>query len=161
NGTIAPSVTPPASGNATTFFTSHLAGLTTALGVLRKGFVIVGNVPTTDGTINTISQGSLQVIDRRGKLVATLNDGVFLDSPWDLTINDNGDLAQVFVSNVLSGTVSRLDIAVGASNVTVLNKTQIAIGYTHQPNAAALVLGPTGLAYDKARDVLFVASTAD
>jgi hypothetical protein len=118
-------------------------------------------VPTTDGTINTISQGSLQVVDRRGKLVATLNDGLFLDSPWDLTINDNDDLAQVFVSNVLSGTVSRLDLAVGASNVTVLNKTQIAIGYAHQPNAAALVLGPTGLAYDKARDVLFVASTAD
>ncbi len=161
DGTIAPSVTPGTSGNATTFFTSHLAGLDTALGVLRKGFVIVGNVPTTDGTINTISQGSLQVIDRHGKLVNTLNDGAFLDSPWDLAINDNGDTAQVFVSNVLSGTVSRLDLAVGTSKVTVLHKTEIAVGYAHQPNAAALVLGPTGLAYDKANDVLFVASTAD
>jgi hypothetical protein len=91
--------------------------------VLRGGFILVGNVPTTDGTIKTISQSSLQVIDRNGKLVNVLNDGVFLDSPWALAINDNGDQAQVFVSNVLSGTVSRLDLAVGPSNVTVLHRT--------------------------------------
>jgi hypothetical protein len=161
NGTVAPSVTPGSSGTATTFFTSKLGGLSTALGVLQEGFVIVGNVPTIDGTIGTISQGSLQVIDRNGKLVQTLDDGVFLDSPWDLAINDNGDQAQVFVSNVLSGTVSRLDVAVGPSRLTVLRKTELAMGYTHQPNAAALVLGPTGLAYDKGADVLYVASTAD
>ena len=161
NGTIVPSVAPGSRGNAATFFTSKLAGLTTALGVLQGGFVLVGNVPTTDGTIKTISQGALQVIDRHGKLLNTLLNGTFLDSPWDLAINDNGTQAQVFVSNVLSGTVSRLDLAVGPSNVTVLHMTQIAIGYAHQPNAAALVLGPTGLAYDKAADVLYVASTAD
>jgi hypothetical protein len=155
NGTVAPA------GTATTFFTSKLAGLDTALGILQGGFVLVGNVPTTDGTINTISQGSLQVINRHGKLVQVLNDGAFLDSPWDLAINDNGDYAQVFVSNVLSGTVSRLDLAVGPSEVTVLHKTEIAMGYAHQPNAAALVLGPTGLAYDKTTDILYVASTAD
>jgi hypothetical protein len=163
NGTIVPSVAPGSGGNAVTFFTSKLGGLTTALGVLQGGFVLVGNVPTTDGTINTISQGALQVIDRHGKLLNTLSNSVFLDSPWDLAINDNGTQAQVFVSNVLSGTVSRLDLAVGGgpSNVTVLNMTQVAVGYAHQPNAAALVLGPTGLAYDKAADVLYVASTAD
>src|SRR5712675_2847904 len=118
NGTIAPA------GTATTFFKSTLAGLDTALGVLQGGFVLVGNVPTTDGTINTISLGSLQVINRHGKLVTVLNDAVFLDSPWDLAINDNGDQAQVFVSNVLSGTVSRLDLQIGTANVTVLHKTE-------------------------------------
>jgi len=161
NGTIAPSVPAGQSGNATTFFESNLTGLSTALGVLQRGFVLVGNVPTTDGTINTISNGSLQVLDRHGKLLDVLNDATFLDSPWDLTINDNGATAQVFVSNVLSGTVSRLDIAVGSSNISVLDEVQIAVGYTHQPNAAALVLGPTGLAYDRQADVLYVASTAD
>jgi len=161
NGTVVPSVAAGSSGGAVTFFTSRLAGLDTALGVLQGGFVLVGNVPTTDGTINTISQGSLQVINHHGKLVQVLNDGAFLDSPWDLAINDNGNQAQVFVSNVLSGTVSRLDLAVGPSNVTVLHKTEIAVGYAHQPNAAALVLGPTGLAYDKTTDILYVASTAD
>jgi hypothetical protein len=93
NGVVAPSVAPGSSGNATTFFTSGLSGLCTALGVLRGGFIIVGNVPTTDGTSNTISQGSLQIVDRTGKLVKVLNDSVFLDSPWDLTINDKGDRA--------------------------------------------------------------------
>ena len=161
NGAVAPSVAAGSTGNALTFFTSKLSGLTTALGLLRGGFVLVGNVPTTDGTINTISQGALQVIDRNGKVVQILSNSTFLDSPWDLTINDNGDQAQVFVSNVLSGTVSRIDLAVGRSNVTVLRTTEIAMGYAHQPNAAALVLGPTGLAYEKATDTLYVASTAD
>src|SRR5208282_600306 len=58
-----------APGSAATFFTSELPGLSTALGALRGGFVIVGNVPTKDGTFATISRGALQVIDRHGKLI--------------------------------------------------------------------------------------------
>ncbi|ACB94922.1 conserved hypothetical protein [Beijerinckia indica subsp. indica ATCC 9039] len=161
DGSVAPSVPAGESGNATTIFSSKLNGLTTALGVLSGGFIFVGNVPTQDGTIGTISNGALQVLDRQGNLLTTLTDAVFLDSPWDLTISDHGTSAQVFVSNVLSGTVSRLDLTVGSSNITVMRKTQIAQGYTHVPNAAALVLGPTGLAYDESTDVLYVASTAD
>jgi hypothetical protein len=161
NGTVAPSVAAGSSGTAVTFFTSTPMGLTTALGVLQRGFVLVGNVPTTDGTFATIAQGSLQIINSDGKLIKVLNDNVFLDTPWDLTINDNGDQAQVFVSNVKSGTVSRLDLAVGPTDVTVLRETRIAMGYTVQPNAAAVILGPTGLAYDKTADILYVASTAD
>jgi hypothetical protein len=64
------------------------------------------------------------------------------------------------VSNVRSGTVVRLDLAVG-SHAVVLRQTQIATGYTSVPNDAALILGPTGLAYDPDIDVLYVASTAD
>jgi len=161
NGVVAPGVAAGSSGNATTFFTSGLTGLSTALGILRDGFVVVGNLPTTDGTSNTLSQGSLQIVDRNGKLVKTLNDSAFLDSPWDLTINDKGDRAQIFVSNVLSGTVSRLDVSVGAANVTVLNKSEVAMRYAHRTDPAALVLGPTGLAYDRDSDILYVASTAD
>jgi hypothetical protein len=162
NGTVAPPVTPGTRpGNALTFFTSKLTGLSTALGVLRGGFVIVGNVPTTNGKFGTIGQGAVQVIDRRGKLVKTFNDSVFLDTPWDLTINDNGNQAQIFVSNVKSGTVSRLDVQVGSSDVKIAHMAQVATGYTVQPNDAAVILGPTGLAYDKTTDVLYVASTAD
>jgi hypothetical protein len=160
NGTVVPSVAPGSGGTAVTFFTSKPTGLTTALGVLQGGFVLVGNVPS-DGTFATISQGSLQIIDRHGKLIKVVNDNVFLDSPWDLTINDNGYQAQVFVSNVKSGTVSRLDLAVGSSDVTILRETRIAMGYTVQPNTAAVILGPTGLAYDRTTDILYVASTAD
>jgi hypothetical protein len=152
-------IAPP--GEAVTFFASSQAGLSTALGVLRSGFVIVGNVPTTDGTIATIGQGSLQVIDKTGHLVATWTDPVFLDGPWDLTIDDHGSWARVFVSNVLNGTVVRLDVGVQSKGPALLHKTTIANGYTHVPNMAALILGPTGLAFDRATDTLYVASTND
>jgi DNA-binding beta-propeller fold protein YncE len=148
-------------GAATTFFTSKLPGLSTALGVLQGGYVLVGNVPTTDGTAATVGQGALQVIDRHGKAIQTLTDPVLLDGPWDLTVDDHGSSAHVFVSNVLNGTVARFDVAVTAHGLTVLKKTLIAAGYTHVPNAAAVVLGPTGLALDAETDTLYVASTAD
>jgi DNA-binding beta-propeller fold protein YncE len=152
-------VAPP--GTARTFFTSPLPGLSTALGVLKAGFVIVGNVPTTDGTFATIGAGALQVIDRHGALLQTWTDPVYLDGPWDLTVDDEGSTAHIFVSNVLSGTVSRLDVQATSSGVVLEKKVTIAAGYTHVPNAAALVLGPTGLAFDAYKDILYVASTAD
>jgi DNA-binding beta-propeller fold protein YncE len=165
-GQIAPApapVTPPAlpTGNAVTFFTSARPGLTTALGVLRAGFVLVGNVPTPDGTAANISQGALQVIDRHGTLLQTFSDQVFLVAPWDLAIDDDGALAHIFVSNVTTGTVSRTDVAVSAKGLYVLKQTIIAQGYTVQPNQAAVILGPTGLAFDERTGTLYVASTAD
>jgi hypothetical protein len=155
SGTLAPP------GSATTFFTSSQPGLSTALGVLRGGFVIVGNVPTTDGSFATIGQGSLQVIDRFGTLKQTLMDKTVLDGPWDLALDDDGDLVHVFVSNVLNGTVSRLDFEVGASKVTLKHSLTIATGYSHRSDPAALVLGPTGLAFDDKSGTLYVASTED
>jgi len=160
-GGVAPSVTAGQSGNATTFFTSSRQGLTTALGVLRLGFVIVGNLPSTDGTFNTVGQGSLQVVDRNGTLVKTLIDATYLGSPWDLTINDGGAYAQVFVSNVVSGTVARINLTVSAAGVAVQTQNVIAEHYGHRGDPAAFALGPTGLAYDKNADVLYVASTLD
>jgi hypothetical protein len=85
-------IAPP--GTAATFFTSKLPGLSTALGVLRGGFVVVGNVSTQDGTFATIGRGALQVLDRHGKLIETWTDPVFLDGPWDLTIDDHGSTYQ-------------------------------------------------------------------
>jgi hypothetical protein len=148
-------------GTAVAFFTSKLPGLSTALGVLRGGFVVVGNVPTKDGTFATIGRGALQVIDRHGKLIETWTDSVFLDGPWDLTIDDTGSYAHIFVSNVLNGSVSRLDVSVGPSSVTLEKIARVAEGYSHVPNAGAVVLGPTGLAYDAGSDTLYVASTND
>jgi DNA-binding beta-propeller fold protein YncE len=148
-------------GAATSFFTSTVPGLSTALGVLKRGFVLVGNVPTSDGTYATIGQGALQVIDRNGNWLATWTDPEFLDGPWDLAIDDDGAHAHVFVSNVLNGTVSRLDLAVGTGSISILKRVTIGRGYKHVPNAAALILGPTGLAYDESEDTLYVASTAD
>ncbi|MDE2220128.1 MAG: hypothetical protein KGL25_01720 [Gammaproteobacteria bacterium] len=148
-------------GSAVTFFTSPQAGLSTALGVLRGGLVIAGNVPTTDGSFMTIGPGALQVIDRNGHLLQTWTDPVFLDGPWDLAIDDHGAQAHVYVSNVLNGTVSRLDVQVSSHGLTLLRKVILAFGYAHVPNQAAVVLGPTGLAFDADEDTLYVASTAD
>lgn len=148
-------------GRAETFFTSKLPGLSTALGVVRAGFVFVGNVPTTDGTFATIGQGALQVIDRNGHLVQTWTDKTFLDGPWDLALDDDGNLVHLFVSNVLNGTVARLDLQVSQSSVKLVHKTLLGVGYPHMPNSAAVVLGPTGLAFDEGNDTLYVASAGD
>lgn len=164
NGTTIVSFSPhdavAPSGTANTFFSSSLPGLSTALGVLRGGFVVVGNVPTTNGAF-PVMQGALQVIDRNGNLVQTLTDATFLDGPWDLALDDHGAWAHIFVSNVASGTVSRLDVTVGAKGLTVTKMTTLATGYTVQPSVAAVILGPTGLAFDVRSGTLYVASTAD
>jgi hypothetical protein len=136
-------------------------GLTTALGVLPGNLVIVGNVPTTDGTSATVMQGSLLIINQRGALVATLADSNLLDGPWDLTVQANGNSALVFVSNVLSGTITRLNLSVKRGTPMVTSMTQIASGYLHRTDPNALVIGPTGLVYDSSKDLLYVASTGD
>ena len=147
-------------GNAVTFFTSKLDGLTTALGVLRAGFVVVGNVPTKDGT-SVVGPGALQIVDGSGKVVTTFAEPTLLDGPWDLTINDRGGIAQIFVSNVLNGTVSRLDVMIDASGIMIVQMVTVAKGYLTRTDPSALVVGPTGPAYDPETDVLYVASTGD
>src|SRR5215469_11963017 len=154
DGAVAPS------GTANTFYTSPLPGLSTALGVLRGGFVVVGNVPTTGGAF-PVFQGALQVINRDGGWVQTLTDPTFLDGPWDLALDDHGGWAHIFVSNVANGTVSRLDVTVGAKGLTVTKMVTIAKGYTVVPNMGAVILGPTGLAFDGRSGTLYVAATGD
>ena len=159
-GTTVVSITPD--GALSVFFQGQPGlGLTTALGVLQRGFVLVGNVPTTDGTCNTIGQTSLLILDHNGSQFANLTDPNLLAGPWDLTIHDQGGMAQVFVSNVLSGTVTRINLKIGKHGPVVQSMTQIASGYGHDCNAAAVVVGPTGLAYDAKKDILYVASTDD
>jgi hypothetical protein len=161
-GTTIVSITPQ--GKQSLFFQGPQGlGLTTALGVLRRGVVLVGNVPTTDGTSATVQTGSLIAIDRQGKQIATFTDSTLLDGPWDLTLLDFDREAIVFVSNVLNGTVTRLefDIANNGEHIRLESATQIAKGYRHRPDPAALVVGPTGLAFDRHKDLLYVASTGD
>jgi hypothetical protein len=132
-------------------------GLTTALGVLRAGFVVVGSVPSTDGTAATLGQSRLLVLDNNGNLVQDIPDN---GGPWDLTINDMGTSAQIFVSNVLTGTVDRFNVDL-SSGFHITSQTQIASGYAHRSDPAAFELGPTGLAFNPVNGTLYVASTAD
>ena|GEM_PF-5535883 len=138
--------------------------MTTALGILPQGFVLVGSAPaTTINGVNTVSNGGLLILDSNGNEVMELSDSALLQGPWDLTIhNVDATHAQVFVSNVLSGTVTRIDLTIpegGAPQVE--SETQIASGYTHRTDPAALVVGPTGLAFDAKTDTLYVAATGD
>jgi hypothetical protein len=158
-GTTITKVTPD--GVTSTFFQGTFApptdgGLTTALGVLQGGFVVVGQLPNSNGTPEP---GSLLFLDKNGTLV--LPKYLNVNGPWDLAIDDHVDTAKIFVSNVLSGTVVRLEVSVGPSNVVVTNATEIAHGYAIGLNAAAFVVGPTGLAFDAQAHVLYVASTSD
>src|SRR5262249_21772566 len=63
-------------------------GLTTALVALRSGFVLVGSLPTVDGTAATLGSGCLIVLNARGKVVETIT-GNHLNGPWDMTAVDD------------------------------------------------------------------------
>jgi hypothetical protein len=151
----------PSSGAPTTFFqgTAPL-GLSTGLGVLQAGLVVVANLPTLDGTAATARPGSLLVINNSGKLIQNFTSPE-IQGPWDAAVVDGGNVAAVFVANALNGTVSRLDFTVSSSGLNLFSAKTIASGYMHQPDPAALFDAPTGLVYDLGRDTLFVASSDD
>jgi hypothetical protein len=151
----------PASGSPSVFFQGQAPlGLSTALNILRKGFVLVGNFPSTDGTCQNSSAGSILVIDKSGNLVSTISNSL-INGPWDSALFDKGDSAKFFVANGLTGTVVRLDLAVSASGVTMKSITQIASGYGFQCDTVTFVDAPTSLVYNRNEDVLYVASTVD
>jgi hypothetical protein len=135
-------------------------GLTTALGILKAGLVVVGNFPSTDGTLGTATPGSLLVINNQGQLIQTITSPE-IQGPWDMTLVDRGSQAIAFITNGLTGTVSRIDFSVSASGLTMQNSKTIASGYIHRADPVTFVVSPTGLVYDDARDLLFVASTGD
>jgi hypothetical protein len=147
-------------GSQSVFFQGQAPlGLTTGLAVLKAGYVLVGNMPTTDGTSNTVQPGSLIALDKHGNVFWTLATPLFVDGPWDFTVNDMGSSVQVFVSNVLDGNISRIDLSVNSQSIAVVSAKIISSGYTHRPDPAALEVGPTGLAYDAVRDILYVAGS--
>jgi DNA-binding beta-propeller fold protein YncE len=132
--------------------------------------VIVGSLPTTDGTAATAQAGCLIVLDRNGAAVATLS-GSGINGPWDMTAVDLDRFAVLFVSNVLNGTVAgngnvvnegtilRILLATPSSGPPrELARTVIASGFGERTDAAALVIGPTGLGVSR-EGRLFVADT--
>ncbi len=151
-------------GKVSTFFTSSKPGLTAALGVLSDGLVLIGNLPTADGTSATVQAGNFSVVDKNGNFLGTFGTSGTIDGPWGMAVYDTGNgvtgSAHVWISNVLNGTVSRFDLTYNAANVTASVFT-LASGFTHRTDPAALVLGPSGLTYDPIHDILYVASSTD
>src|SRR5262249_55674936 len=117
-----------------------------------------GSVFTTPA--NSAGQnGGLLVIDHLGHLVTTIMTGT--NGPWGLAIKGQDNGALLFVSNVLDGTVTRIEVSFKGGFNTVGSPTTIADGYAFGPDDAGLVVGPAGLAYDRKKDVLYVASEDD
>jgi hypothetical protein len=147
-------------------------GLTTALSVLSSGWVIVGSLPTSDGTAATAKAGCLLVLDSHGTVRRTISGGL-INGPWDMTAVDHGNTADLFVTNVLNGTVAgggavvnrgtvvRIRLLLHGTPVPVVQSaTVIGSGFSEHSDPAALIVGPTGLALDRRHDVLYVADTA-
>jgi hypothetical protein len=153
-------------------------GLTTALVVLRSGWVIVGSLPTTDGMSDTAQAGCLLVLDSNGNVVETITDPN-INGPWDMTVFDgsgeqgNHDSeAVLFVTNVLNGTVAgggqivnegtvlRVVLGISRNHPPVVRSLAI-VGSTfaERTDPAALVIGPTGVALSKNNKTLYVADS--
>jgi hypothetical protein len=130
-------------------------GLSTGLAVLKVGFVLVANCPTNGATpLPMTLPGSLLLIDRFGNLSDTLGISGFIEGPWDFTVRDKGYFVKVFISNVLTGTVSRLDLSIAGGKFLVLRKALVAFGYMNRPDSVTFEVGPMGLVYDARHDIL-------
>jgi hypothetical protein len=151
-------------------------GLTTALVALQSGFVVVGSLPTTDGMSDMAQAGCLIVLDALGNVVKTIK-GHNINGPWDMTAVDNGGVFVLFVTNVLNGltptvrangdivdqgTVVRLLFTIPSGGVPQLvDDTVIANNFPERTDPTALVIGPTGVAFDSQTGNLLVADSLD
>ncbi|MGD0799831.1 MAG: hypothetical protein ABR906_00800 [Terracidiphilus sp.] len=149
------------SGSQMVFFqgTAPL-GLSTALGTLQAGFVVVGNAPVIPSTGAAGEPGSLLVINNQGKLIQTITSP-WIQAPWDMALVDLGDRAIAFVANALNGTITRLNFQVSSSGLKLSSAATIASGYVNRPDPVTFFVAPTGLVYDAPYDRLYVASTGD
>jgi hypothetical protein len=146
-------------------------GLSTAMTMLKSGWVIVGSTPSNDGTTGTKGAGCLIVLDPQGKVTSTIVSPNIND-PWgNMAVVDNGASATLFVSNAGFGvgsaagdppvfkqaTVLRLDLDIPDGKPPVVKKeTVVASGYGAQADKGVFLVGPTGLALSADQKLLYV-----
>ncbi|OHE77443.1 MAG: hypothetical protein A2107_14470 [Verrucomicrobia bacterium GWF2_62_7] len=143
-------------------------GLSTAMIMLKSGWVIVGSAPSTDGTIRTKGDGGLLVLDANGQLVAVWA-GPNINYPWgNMATIDNGTTATLFVSMagfgfdvkaidgrdpktccqviVNKATVLRIELSIPEGKPPVItSQTVIADGFGLRMDMSSFLIGPTGL----------------
>jgi hypothetical protein len=145
-------------------------GLTTAMTMLKSGWVIVGSLPSQDGTTKTKGQGCLVILDSQGNVAGVLA-GPNINGPWgNMAVIDNGTTATLFVSNtgfdvgppddeppvVNKATVLRIELSIpDGKPPTATSQTVIASGLGEQADKDVFIIGPTGLALGDGR-VLYV-----
>ena len=145
-------------------------GLTTALGIVPGGYVIVGSLPTSNGKSATAQYGCLIVLDSNGKPVSTIQSNS-IQGPWDMATVVRGNQSTLFVTNVLNGgaaagvhtinnsTVLRIRLTSGEGQPPkVTSEEVIANGIPWRDDPTALAIGPTGVAL-ASNGTLYVADT--
>ena len=146
-------------------------GLSTAMTMLKSGWVIVGSTPSNDGTTGTKGAGCLIVLDSNGKIAKAISSPNIND-PWgNMAVVDNGDHATLFVSNAGFGvggadgeppvfkeaTVLRLDLDIANGQAPVVKReTVVASGFGAQADKGVFLVGPTGLALSADHKLLYV-----
>jgi hypothetical protein len=142
-------------------------GLTTAMTMLKSGWIVVGSTPSTDGTTKTKGDGCLLVLDPEGQVVSVWA-GPTINDPWgNIASIDNGDNATLFISMAgfdLPGpevrdpetgypvmlhkaTVLRLELSIPEGKQPVLSsQTVVADGFAQRADKDNFLFGPTGLA---------------
>ncbi|WP_031363564.1 hypothetical protein [Caballeronia sordidicola] len=145
-------------------------GLSTAMTMLKSGWVIVGSTPSNDGTTGTKGAGCLIVLDNQGKVASTIVSANIND-PWgNMAVVDNGDHATLFLSNAGFGvggadgtppvfkqaTILRLDLDIAQGKAPVVKQeTVIASGFGAQADKGVFLVGPTGLALSPDQKLLY------
>ena len=138
-------------------------GLTTAMAVLKSGWVVIGSLPSRDGTTATRGNGCLILLDREGH-VADVWSGPKINGPWgNMAVIDRGDSATLFFSNtgygvgapsadatahpVSGATVVRMELLIPAGEKPrVAGMTVVANGFAEAPDRGVFIIGPTGVA---------------
>ncbi len=139
-------------------------GLTTAMTMLKSGWIIVGSMPSTDGTTATKGTGCLIVLDAEGHVRGTLSSPS-INGPWgNMAVVDGGATATLFVSNTGFGigaptdnspvlkqaNVLRIELTIAEGKVPVVSReTIVGSGFGEQADKGVFVIGPTGLALGK------------
>ncbi|POR47885.1 hypothetical protein B0G62_11633 [Paraburkholderia eburnea] len=146
-------------------------GLSTAMTMLKSGWVIVGSTPSNDGTTGTKGAGCMIVLDSGGKIAKVISSPNIND-PWgNMAVVDNGDHATLFVSNAGFGvggangnppvfkqaTVLRMDLDIPNGQAPVVkSETVVASGFGAQADKGVFLVGPTGLALSADNKLLYV-----
>ncbi len=141
-------------------------GLSTAMAVLKSGWVIVGSTPSRDGTTATKGDGCLVVLDSSGQFVAAWA-GPNINDPWgNMGIDDRGATATLFVSMagfgvpspsvvdpatglpvvVKKSIVVRFGLTIPDGKPPVLaSQTIVGSGFAQRADRDNFLLGPTGI----------------
>ena len=156
-------------------------GLTTAMTMLKSGWIIVGSTPSKDGTTKTKGDGCMLVFDSNGQHVATWS-GPTINGPWgDMAVIDHGDSAVLFISmagfglqgpevvdpathypvSIHQATVLRLELSIPEGKPPVLlSQTVIGDGFSQRADRDNFLFGPTGLSLGP-DDTLYVTDGLD